>query len=160
VDGFTCVLSVWARCPGHASVTTRTPAVAVGGNLADVSDAVAAADERGEDHVDAVVDAEQQVLLVLLGDGGQVDGRAGQVAALLAAQQSAVLDRALEEVRSLLGHLQRDQAVVDVHELAHVHHLRDHTSSAAPASSISSFRLSIEDDTSVKFRVHVYKITR
>jgi len=58
------------------------------------------ADEGGEDHVDAVLHAEQEVLDVLLRDGGQVHGGAGEVHALLAAQGAAVLNLAHEEVRT------------------------------------------------------------
>jgi len=92
--------------------------------LADSADAVSAADERREDHVDIVLNTEEQVLLVLLRHSGQVDRRSGQVAALLAAQQAAVLDRALEEVGTFLGHEKRDQSIVDVDVLADVNHLQ------------------------------------
>jgi len=70
-----------------------------------------------------VLDAEQQVFLVLLGDGRQVDWSAGQVAALLAAQQTSVLNRTLEEVGTFLVHQQSDQSIVYVDVLAYVNHL-------------------------------------
>ncbi|TNN38832.1 hypothetical protein EYF80_050994 [Liparis tanakae] len=61
------------------------------------------ADEGGEHHVHAVLHAELQVLDVLLRDGGQVHGGAGEVHALLAAQGAAVLDLAHEEVGTWEG---------------------------------------------------------
>ena len=99
-----------------------------GAYLSDGAYAVAAANERREDHVDAVVDAEEQVFLVLLADGRQVDGRAGQVAALLAAQQAAIFDGTLERVGALLCDEQRDETVVDVDVLADVDHLHSQQS--------------------------------
>ena len=59
------------------------------------------ADEGGEHHVHALVQAELEVLDVLLRHGGQVHGGARQVHALLAAQQAAVLDLAQQEVAAL-----------------------------------------------------------
>lgn len=58
------------------------------------------ADEGGKNHVDSVLDAKLQVLDVLLRDGGQVDGSAGEVHSLLAAQGAAVLDLAVQEIRT------------------------------------------------------------
>lgn len=51
-------------------------------HLPDLADAGGVADEGGEDHVDALLHAELQVGLVLLGDGREVGVGAGQVAAL------------------------------------------------------------------------------
>ena len=39
-------------------------------------------DERGEDHVDALLYTEEEIALVLLGDGGHVAVRSGEVAPL------------------------------------------------------------------------------
>jgi hypothetical protein len=65
------------------------------------ADAVAAADERGEDDVDALFDAELEVFNVTIGHGWEIDRRAWQVAALLAAEQTAVFDDALQVVHAL-----------------------------------------------------------
>ena len=87
---------------------------------------VSAAYERGENHVNSVLDAKNQVFLVLFGHGRQVDRGSGQVTALLAAQQTAILDRALEEVWSFLGDQKGDQTVIHVDVLTDVNHLDSH----------------------------------
>lgn len=66
--------------------------------LANLLDTVRVSNERREDHVDLLLDAEPQVLFVLLGHGRQIDRQAWQVHALLAAQHAAVLDLALDHV--------------------------------------------------------------
>merc|ERR1711936_1549200 len=48
-------------------------------------------DERGENHVDTHFDAEEQIALVLFGNGGKVNLYPGQVDSLLRAQFAAVL---------------------------------------------------------------------
>jgi hypothetical protein len=48
-------------------------------HLADLADVLSRTDERGKDHVDAVLDTELEVGLVLLGQGGEVDGSLGEV---------------------------------------------------------------------------------
>ena len=81
--------------------------------------------ERGEDHVDALLHSEEEVALVLLGDGGQVAVRPGEVAALPRAQVAPVLELADDEVvPDLLGH-DRDEAVINEDALAGLHHLGD-----------------------------------
>lgn len=62
------------------------------------------ADERGEDHVDVLLQAELQVLDVLLGQSRQVDGRARQVDALLAAQHATILNLTHQVVVSFTSH--------------------------------------------------------
>ncbi len=69
-------------------------------NLANLLDAVAVANEGGKDHVHLVLAAKHQILLVLLGDGGQIDKSAGQVDALLRAQSAAILNHADKVVGS------------------------------------------------------------
>jgi len=103
--------------------------------LADGADTVSTADEGREDHVDAVLDAKQQVPFVLLGHGGQVDRGSGQVAALLAAQKASVLNRTLEGVWTFLVDDQSDQSVVDVDVLADIDHLQSHASSCLNVES-------------------------
>ena len=82
-------------------------------------------DKRGEDHVDALLHSEEEVALVLLGDGGQVAVCPGEVAALPRAEVAPVLELADDEVvADLLGH-HRDEAVVDEDALPGLHHLGD-----------------------------------
>merc|ERR1711892_926084 len=71
------------------------------------------ANERGKDHVDALLDTELQIALVVLGDGREIDLDAGQVDALLRAQLAAVLDLADDLLRVGLKHLQRNETIVD-----------------------------------------------
>ena len=56
------------------------------------------ANERGEDHVDALLHAELQVLNVLLRHGGQVHGCTREVHSLLAAEHPSVLNLTHQEV--------------------------------------------------------------
>lgn len=56
------------------------------------------ADEGGKNHVDSVLNAKLQVLDVFFGDGGQVNGGAGEVHSLLAAQCATVLNLAVQEI--------------------------------------------------------------
>ncbi len=67
-------------------------------------------DEGGEDHVHALLHAKDQVVLVLLGDGGQIGVSAGQVASLPGAKVAAVLDLANDVIRTdLLGNDLRER---------------------------------------------------
>lgn len=65
-------------------------------DLADLLDALAVADERGGDGVDAKLAAKDDVLAVALGDGGQGDVDAGDVHALVLAQVAGVAERAVD----------------------------------------------------------------
>lgn len=87
-------------------------------DLTDGSNVVGGSDEGREDHVDAVLDAEREVLLVLLGESGQVDGGLGEVDAL-AGGEGAVVDGLDAEAVALDGEdLEGEDSVVDVDELA------------------------------------------
>lgn len=59
-------------------------------NLTDVVDVLGAADKRGKDHVDVVLNTELQIGLVLLGKSGQIDIGVGQVNTLLGADSTVV----------------------------------------------------------------------
>ena len=94
-------------------------------HIADLLDTVGIPDEGGKDHVNALLHPEQQIRLVLLRDGGQVSVGAWQVAALLGAKVSIILNHANEVVTANLSALDRDEAVVDEKPLADLHHLGD-----------------------------------
>lgn len=66
------------------------------------------ADEGGEDHVNALLHAELQVLQVLVRESGQVDSSSGEVHALLAAQHTAILNGTHQEVIAF-RHTQREE---------------------------------------------------
>jgi hypothetical protein len=87
-------------------------------DLADGEDVLGRADERGKDHVDAVLDTELEVLLVLLGQGREVDRRLGQVDTLARAERAVVDGLDLEAVALDGEDLEREDAVVDVDVLA------------------------------------------
>jgi hypothetical protein len=87
-------------------------------DLADLDDILGRADERCENHVDAILDTERQVVLVLFRQGGQVDGRLGQVDTL-ARREGARVERLDAQVGAFDGDdLEREDTVVDVDELA------------------------------------------
>ncbi len=66
-----------------------------GGEAAfDVADVVGGADEGDGDGVDALSDGEDQILLVFLGERGDLDGDAGEIDALVLAEHAAVDDDA------------------------------------------------------------------
>lgn len=67
-------------------------------NVADFVDSGSITDERSEDDVDSLLDAEADVSRVFLGDSRQIDIGAGQVDALLASEKTTVLDLADKEV--------------------------------------------------------------
>ena len=57
-------------------------------SLPNLLDTGSVTDEGSEDHVDVLFDAEFEVRLVLLGDGGQIGVGSGEVAALAGAQHA------------------------------------------------------------------------
>ena len=71
-------------------------------NVADLIDSGSVADEGGKDDVDTLLNTETEVGPVFLGDGRQIDVSAGQIDALLAAEQTAVLDLAEQEIISCI----------------------------------------------------------
>ena len=74
---------------------------------------LAVADEGGGDVVDALGDAEEDVLAVALGDGGQAQIDVGDVDALALADLAVVLDDAVDVGALDVVDLQVDQAVID-----------------------------------------------
>ena len=90
----------------------------------DVAHVLRATDERGEDHVDAVLDTELEVGLVLLGERGQVDVGLRQVDTLARAE-SAVVQRADAHILAFNGdHKERQDTIINVDELARCGDLR------------------------------------
>lgn len=87
-------------------------------DLADREDVLGRADEGGKDHVDAVLDAKLEVLLVLLGQGREVDRRLGEVDTLARTERAVVDGLDLEPVALDGEDLQREDAVVDIDVLA------------------------------------------
>lgn len=85
---------------------------------ADVVHVLRATDEGREDHVDVVLDAEFQVVLVLIRKRGQVDVRLREVDTLTR-REGAVVDATHADVRTVDGKNQeRQDTIVDVDELA------------------------------------------
>src|SRR5690606_8154046 len=71
------------------------------------------ADEGQGDEVDAEAQGPAEVLLVLLGEGGDADGDAGEVEALVVGDHAADGDDGLDAGAVDGGHLEGDAAVVD-----------------------------------------------
>ena len=69
-------------------------------DLTDIEDILGATDEGRKDHVDAVLDTETEVVLVLLGQSGEVDIGLGQVDTL-ARRKRAVVQRTDVHVRAI-----------------------------------------------------------
>ena len=92
--------------------------------LSDLLHALAAADERRRDEVHILLDTEADVLLVLVRHGGEARDDAGEVDALALADGVGVEHNAAHPVAPHRLHLQRDQAVVEQHARADLHHLR------------------------------------
>lgn len=93
---------------------------------ADVTDVAATTDERGEDHVDLVLDTELQVADVLLGQSGKVNVGAGQVDTLTGRDVTVVetLNAQVLVVYDLEDFEGKD-TIVDIDELAGRDHLGD-----------------------------------
>ena len=84
-------------------------------DLTDSGDVAAAADERGKDHVDAVLDTELEIGLVLLGQRRQINVGLGQVDTLLGGDLAVVDTLDLEGLLvNNLKNLERQNTVVDV----------------------------------------------
>ena len=88
-------------------------AAVLAAQLADVLDGLAVADEGGRDVVDVLGEAEQDVLTVALGDGGQGDVDVGDVDALALADKAVVEDDAVHVLAVDGLDLEANQAVVD-----------------------------------------------
>lgn len=90
-------------------------------HVSDGLDVVGGSDKRGEDHVDALLHAELEIGLVLLGQSGQIDVGTGQVDSLSGRDLSVVEHLDLEGlVVDLLEHLEGQNSVVDEDDLANV----------------------------------------
>ena len=59
-------------------------------DLSDLLDVVSGSDERGEDHVDAVLDTESEIGLVLLGKSGEIDRGLGKIDTLARGEGTGV----------------------------------------------------------------------
>lgn len=95
-------------------------------NLTDGLDVLGTTDERGKDHVDIVLDAKSQVVLVLLGQGRQVNIGVGQVDALPRRDEAVVLGLDAEGlVVDNVQDLESQDAVVDVNDTTLLDHLGD-----------------------------------
>ena len=82
---------------------------------ADLRHVGGAADKGGGHKVEVVLHREAQVLLVLVGEGGQGDGHAGDIDALVVGQGAAGDHPAADVLAVDVLHLQVHQAVVDEH---------------------------------------------
>ena len=71
-------------------------------DFTDVEHILCAPDKRREDHVDSILDAEQQVGLVLLGERGKVDVGLGKVDTL-AGRENAVVEASDSDVGAIDG---------------------------------------------------------
>ena len=86
--------------------------------LSDIQHILGSTDKGGEDHINAILYAELKVLLVFLGQSREVDGSLGEVNAF-AGGERAVVHRLDVDFGALdSGHLKRENAVVDVDDLA------------------------------------------
>lgn len=87
-------------------------------DLPDIDDVLGSSDERGKDHVDVVLDSELEILLVLLGKSGQVDGGLGEVNTLSRREGTVVHNLDLD-MGALDGEdLEGEDTVVNVDELS------------------------------------------
>ena len=92
----------------------RNVLAAVGkAELADLLDGLAVTDEGRRNVIDVLGEAEQDVLAIALGDGGQGDVDVGDVDALALADQAVVQDDAVHVLAVDGLDLEADQAVVD-----------------------------------------------
>ena len=88
--------------------------------LADLAHALRVADEGGGDEVDALLEAEEDVLAVTVGHGGQRQLCVGNVHALALAERAAVLHGAANVLAVDVRNGKADEAVVDEDGAAHV----------------------------------------
>lgn len=95
-------------------------------DVADGGDVLAAADEGGEDHVDVVLDAEEEIGLVLVGEGGEIDVGVGEVDALLGGDLAVVAGPGADGlVVDDLEDIEGEHTVIDVDDAAWGDHLGD-----------------------------------
>ena len=91
----------------------------------EVKHVLLAGDEGGRDEVDAVLDAEQQIGLILLAEIGLLEDLVRETHALPVGQFAADLDTAMDVLALDAEHLKDDEAVVDEDLVARVHFLRE-----------------------------------
>ena len=98
----------------------------VGGvqHAADLPDIGGAADKAGGDEVEALLHAEQDIVLVLLAHVGHGQGHAGYVDALVILHDAAVLHPAADGLGRRLQHRQPHQSVIQQDGVPGVHILR------------------------------------
>ena len=84
-----------------------------GDDLLDHADVGGGADERERDRVNAVLEAEFQILAVFFGQGGNGQRDAGKIDAFVLAQHAAVDDVAENVFAADAAHAQFDQAVAE-----------------------------------------------
>lgn len=109
-------------------------------DLTDVLDILTTADERGEDHVDAVLDTEAEISDILLGQGGKIDISAGEVDTLLGGNEARVEGADLQGlVINDLNDLEGEDTIINVDELAGGNDLGDVLVVNVPADSVLAF---------------------
>ena len=87
-------------------------------DFTDILDVLSASDEGRKDHIDAVLDAEQEILLVLFAEGRKIDRSFGKVNTL-ARREIPVVNGADFDGGAIDGEdEERKNAVVDIDELA------------------------------------------
>ena len=93
-------------------------------DFTDVADVLSASDEGREDHIDTVLNAELEILLVLFAEGRKIDRSFGKVNTL-ARRKIPVIDGADFDGGAIDGEdKERKNAVVDIDELARGSHFR------------------------------------
>jgi hypothetical protein len=95
-------------------------------NLADGGDILTTADERGEDHVNVVLDTELEIGLVLLRQGREIDIRVWEVDTLLGGDLPVVASTANDGLLVLdLDNIESEDSVIDVDDTANLDNLCD-----------------------------------
>jgi len=84
----------------------------------NVLDVLSTTDERGEDHVDTVLDTESEIVLVLLRDGREIDVGSGKVDSLLRREGTVVDGFDFKVVGVDLENVEGEDTVVDVDGLS------------------------------------------
>jgi hypothetical protein len=87
-------------------------------NLADITDILSTADEGGKDDIDVVLDTKEKIILVLLGEGGQIDISLGEVDTLARADLAVVDSLDLDVGAVDLEDPEGENTVVDIDDLA------------------------------------------
>lgn len=105
-------------------------------NGADVADVLTAADERGEDHIDALLNTEAQISLVLLGKGRKIDISVRQVDTLAGRDEAVVAGADLDRLLVLDAEdVKAENTVIDVDDAAGLDNLGNVLVVDVPGSS-------------------------